>query len=132
MSATVYLLVPALFCQIPENPDESIRELPAVGEVESFQWNNRVLLVHADRDDERLLAFARLWADTNCLLGAEERHLLLLWVPADCEGGFRISLIGKDGGVKNEWREPATPTEVFSLIDAMPMRREEMREESVR
>jgi len=132
MSATVYLLVPALFCQSPDDVKSQPRDLPAVGEVESFQWKSRVLLVRSAREDARLLEFARMWSGTKNLLGAEERHLLLLWAPAEGAGDFGISLIGKDGGMKNEWKEPASPADVFSLIDAMPMRREEMREESVR
>jgi hypothetical protein len=40
---------------------------------------------------------------------------------------FKVRLIGKDGGEKRVSTEPVTMTEVFALIDAMPMRREEMK-----
>ena len=40
---------------------------------------------------------------------------------------FRILLIGKDGGVKASYSEVPELSEVFGLIDAMPMRRDEMR-----
>ena len=41
-------------------------------------------------------------------------------------GGFRIVLVGKDGGIKLEQEEVLDPETLFSLIDGMPMRRNEM------
>lgn len=41
-------------------------------------------------------------------------------------GQFVVLLIGKDGTEKFRGREPVAPTDIFSLIDSMPMRREEM------
>ena len=41
--------------------------------------------------------------------------------------GFAVVLVGKDGGVKKVWREPVDPKTIFTVIDAMPMRREEMK-----
>jgi len=41
---------------------------------------------------------------------------------------FSIVLIGKDGGEKLRRTKPLTPAELFALVDAMPMRRAEMRE----
>ncbi|GAB2454614.1 hypothetical protein GCM10011375_02140 [Hymenobacter qilianensis] len=43
-------------------------------------------------------------------------------------GGFALVLIGKDGGVKRKETEPIDPKALFETIDAMPMRRQEMRE----
>ena len=43
------------------------------------------------------------------------------------EHGFAVVLVGKDGGVKKTWREPVGSEAIFAIIDAMPMRREEMR-----
>lgn len=40
---------------------------------------------------------------------------------------FRALLIGKDGGVKRQADEPLSASEIFALIDTMPMRRQEMR-----
>jgi hypothetical protein len=40
---------------------------------------------------------------------------------------FQVILIGKDGGVKMRADEPVTPQHLFGLIDAMPMRQQEMR-----
>jgi hypothetical protein len=44
--------------------------------------------------------------------------------------GFQVLLIGKDGGVKLRSGEPVAAADVFALIDSMPMRRREMREQS--
>lgn len=43
-------------------------------------------------------------------------------------GGFACVLVGKDGGVKHRAREPVAPEKLYALVDAMPMRRREMRE----
>ncbi|AIQ92018.1 DUF4174 domain-containing protein [Methylobacterium oryzae] len=48
-----------------------------------------------------------------------------LGLPAD---SFRAVLIGKDGGAKLTAKEPIAPQALFATIDAMPMRRAEMRE----
>ena len=41
--------------------------------------------------------------------------------------GFAVVLVGKDGGVKKVWRDPVDPQSIFTIIDAMPMRQQEMR-----
>ena len=41
---------------------------------------------------------------------------------------FEAVLVGKDGGVKNRYREIVDPSAIFPFIDAMPMRMDEMRE----
>ena len=43
--------------------------------------------------------------------------------------GLQVVLIGKDGRVKARWSEPVSPSTVFDLVDAMPMRMREMRED---
>lgn len=42
-------------------------------------------------------------------------------------GTFKVVLVGKDGGVKLISPKPVSAAEIFALIDAMPMRRDEMR-----
>ena len=42
--------------------------------------------------------------------------------------GFEILLVGKDGGVKLRSPAPVSTRDLFALIDAMPMRQREMRE----
>ena len=43
------------------------------------------------------------------------------------ESGFAVVLVGKDGGVKSVWREPVDPKQIFTVIDRMPMRQDEMK-----
>jgi len=42
-------------------------------------------------------------------------------------GAFRVLLVGKDGGVKLSSSSPVSAQTLFATIDAMPMRRDEMR-----
>lgn len=42
-------------------------------------------------------------------------------------GTFTAVLVGRDGGAKARSNKPFTPQELFDRIDAMPMRRREMR-----
>jgi hypothetical protein len=44
------------------------------------------------------------------------------------EGDFLAVLVGRDGTEKHRSTEPIPPGELFRMIDAMPMRREEMEE----
>lgn len=43
------------------------------------------------------------------------------------EGQFLAVLVGKDGEVKQANAHPLTAAELFAIIDAMPMRRQEMK-----
>ena len=57
--------------------------------------------------------------------GAEAQALrAALGLPAD---SFRAVLVGKDGGAKLTAAAPIPPQRLFATIDAMPMRRSEMR-----
>lgn len=53
-----------------------------------------------------------------------------LGVPPDAP--FAAVLIGKDGGVKWRAEAPVAPAAVFGVIDAMPMRQNEMRRDESR
>ena len=43
-------------------------------------------------------------------------------------GAFAAVLVGKDGGEKFRSEGPVSPEVLFEIIDAMPMRRREMRD----
>lgn len=47
---------------------------------------------------------------------------------ANCKDDFEFVLIGKDMGVKKRWARQLPQGELFQLIDAMPMRRYEMKQ----
>ena len=68
--------------------------------------------------------------------GVAERDIKIVLVPTGSElhnkyktipGAFTIILVGKDGGEKHRTTTVLQPQELFSIIDAMPMRRSEMR-----
>jgi len=40
---------------------------------------------------------------------------------------FEVLLVGKDGGIKLRRDKPVSASEIIALIDAMPMRQDEMR-----
>jgi Domain of unknown function (DUF4174) len=104
-----------------------------------YRWNARVLVVFAagERDPQLarqrdLLAGARHGVTERDLVVVEaigssseaERLRRQLGV-AD---GFRAVLVGKDGGAKLSETAAIAPDRLFATIDAMPMRRQEMRQ----
>ena len=113
-----------------------------------YRWKSRVLVVSAPRyDDENLRAqrdgFASTigeFADRDMVLvtllddtisTADYRELTEAEVTAARmalgirPGSFALRLIGKDGSVKLS-SDSATPmTEIYTLIDSMPMRQRE-------
>lgn len=100
---------------------------------------SRVLVLSAPAADDRRLA-AQREALASARTGFRERDLVVveavgdgtealavrrtLGLPADA---FRAVLVGKDGGAKLTAAEPIPPQRLFSTIDAMPMRQDEMR-----
>ena len=99
----------------------------------------RVLVLSAPDAGDRRLAEQRAALDA-ARAGLHERDLVVveavgagrdaeairrqLGLPPDA---FRAVLVGKDGGAKITAPEPIPPQRLFSTIDAMPMRRDEMR-----
>lgn len=110
--------------------------------IKASKWQHRVLLVCAPTPEHPELSRQReLLAGVQPAL--RERDLLVREVvPAQlpapdqrylrqqlgvADAGFTVLLLGKDGGVKQRATRPLTPEQLFSVIDAMPMRRQEMR-----
>jgi hypothetical protein len=111
-----------------------------------FQWKARVLVVSAPtRHDPGLRAEdAILSADAS---GQAERDLLVIRLvgdqgPAGVDASalrerlsvspdrFEAVLVGKDGTIVLRRRQPIALGELFDRIDAMPMRRDEIRRRS--
>lgn len=110
--------------------------------VQGSKWQKRLLLLcapnpeNADlRRQQQLLEPARaelaardmqVWEVIFSQLPAADQRYVRerLQVPAT---GFVVLLIGKDGGVKRRETVPLSPAQLFSTIDAMPMRQQEMR-----
>lgn len=108
------------------------------------KWQRRVILLYARAENsvplatqKRLLAEQQSGLDDRDIdvitvleseLAAPDKTYLLggdrrLSPTADFAG----FLIGKDGGVKQRFTRPTHPTELFRLIDTMPMRQSEMK-----
>lgn len=105
----------------------------------AYRWKARLLVLAApDPADPRLAAQRGILEAAKA--GAGERDLVTveaigaagqapqmrrrLSLPADA---FRAVLVGKDGEAKIVSVEPITADRLFGTIDAMPMRRDEMR-----
>jgi hypothetical protein len=104
-----------------------------------YRWKSRLLVVVApSADDSELIAQRRLFQQAS--KGMAERDVVLLEAAGDSERArqirrqlsagsdqFRATLVGKDGNAAFSSAKPVTAAELFSRIDAMPMRRDEMR-----
>ncbi|WP_159712026.1 DUF4174 domain-containing protein [Geminicoccus flavidas] len=121
----------------------------AMESLDSYRWQNRVLVMFAGSGDPQLQAQRDELLPVQDQL--DERDLVVFAVidgrriepvhgraPADdqaallqaafdlpADAGFTALLVGKDGGVKWRANRPAWQGELFGLIDAMPMRRKE-------
>lgn len=150
----LFIFIP-LFTMTQTNSTDSRQDEPCTGEkisLESFQWENRVLVLFASHSDDELYQtqmdkFSSLedeFRDRDLILISvfnEECSTLNGEVISDYssqkirerlsppESGYNIFLIGKDGGVKLKKDKVLEPAELFRVIDRMPMRQREMRED---
>ncbi|MFK7888539.1 MAG: CIA30 family protein [Gammaproteobacteria bacterium] len=105
-----------------------------------LRWKHRVLVLSAPSPEDRSLS-TQLDLITATRAQFDERDLVLLVVhdqDASAEavalreqldlklGAFSMFLVGKDGGVKSAYAQPANMQEIYGLIDTMPMRQREM------
>ncbi|MBX0290841.1 DUF4174 domain-containing protein [Hymenobacter sp. HSC-4F20] len=121
------------------------QSLPAVSlaaTIKASQWQNRVLLVCAPTPEHPELGHQRqLLAKAQPALRERDllvREAVFAHLPAPDQRylrqqlgvaatEFTVLLIGKDGGVKQRATRPLTPEQLSAVIDAMPMRQQEMR-----
>ena len=115
----------------------------------NYRWKYRPLLVFADGASSAALAQQRGIVAAS-RTGLAERNVVVLWVignsvnaelgpePGLSAGAlrarfgvstapYRVILVGKDGGAKLSQSTPLDAGRLFATIDAMPMRRDEMR-----
>ena len=115
----------------------------SAGPLDPWRWERRVLVVAApDAGDADLRVQRTLLAEDP--QGLAERDVLVVEVTGDgadrgLDAGalrsdlglpndtFAVRLVGKDGGVKLRADAPVPLAELYDLIDAMPMRQDEMR-----
>ena len=109
-----------------------------------YKWENRVIILVASEPDHPMLPRQlRIFEERSP--GIKERDLVIFSNQADSldnsirqairnnfdlpDEGFRFLLIGKDGSVKIDRAEVVSSKELFAIIDAMPMRRREMKDQ---
>jgi hypothetical protein len=121
-----------------------------VFDLESYTWKNRIVLLFSDSDSNTDLEVQvrELLSDKE---GLEERYLKIFKISHGesaidllsqdtlrmkhnlrakykvSDAGFYVVLIGKDGSVKYNDSSPVSGEKLFAIIDAMPMRKSEMR-----
>lgn len=96
--------------------------------LEALRWKARPVVVLGMGTPRQ----AQLDALTAVPEALAERDIVLLVdgpgaapLHARTGAGFAVILIGKDGGIKQVWRDPVAPDDIFAVIDAMPMRQRE-------
>ena len=113
--------------------------------LDSLKWKHRVVLLppldSSESNDVWALYAAEL-RDRDVILFRGVQGVYRQWFPRRTPPRVlkvppkirtkvddRVALIGKDGGIKRQWKTEDwdLPTEVFARIDTMPMRQQEMR-----
>lgn len=110
--------------------------------LQDYQWKHRVLLLCASstenadfvKQKKELASLANKLKERDTItleilydhLNTEDKNYLHQQLDILIEV-FTVVLIGKDGGVKLKQPQPVTSQALFSTIDAMPMRRQEMK-----
>ena len=103
-------------------------------------------IVSSDTDKRQLLLFTQnkdtglaekqlaIWKETQTEMGERDltitvitgNELVYKKYKVDSQTEFTVILLGKDGGEKLRTQKLLTANKLFALIDAMPMRRQEM------
>ena len=120
-------------------------------DLSQFQWKNRLLFLFAPNPNHPLFKPLHKSLEAQKPLAAD-RDLVIFTIlesgPSSMNtkyldpqaaqklrdkfdvqtGRFAVILLGKDGGIKLNRRVSTQLTDIFALIDAMPMRLEEMRQ----
>ena len=120
------------------------------GLLDRYRWKRRLVLVFAPVKPHPSLVVQRKWLK-EAADGLAERDMTVVevvqdWVYVNGQPTielnakalrqefnasiieFSVVLIGKDGGEKLRRDEPQTAARLFDVVDAMPMRRHEMRQ----
>jgi hypothetical protein len=121
---------------------------PPAQAMSGYRWKYRPVVVLAGADEDAALAEQRRIFAAN-RAGLAERDIVVIWVVGNkvraelgpgpqltanqlrarfgaAETGFRVALVGKDGGTKLTRSKPLSAEVLFGTIDSMPMRRKEV------
>ena len=138
------ILLPLVPLMLATNP---VNAADAAQLMSGLIWEKRVLLIFAPTADhaqqirqrelldavepglrERDMTVIEAFADSRLLdrkAGAQEAASYYRHFDVD-SSEFRVILVGKDGTVKLERGRAVDSSDLFTLIDSMPMRRHEM------
>lgn len=143
---SVFILLFSIFTalQTVDEPSSNADLLLMERNLSDYIWDKRLLIISSDRDSDLLVEQLTLLSEvTNDL---EERDLVVIQVSgyrsfalfgdavAPAAKGlkdkfslgksqnYKAILVGKDGTVKQRWETVFDPTDLFTIIDAMPMR----------
>ncbi len=128
---------------MPVAPPPAVAPAP-VPSLDQLRWRNRVVLVFAPSADDARLRFQvaelhRLTSEPDArdlhlvtvaggrVEGASDTSAALRMRFHVVEGGYRTFLIGKDGHAAVRSTAPIPAEEIARTVDAMPMRKDEMR-----
>jgi len=104
--------------------------------LEAYHWKARPVIVFGAADSDVFRKQLELFNRASDAF--RERDIVLIPVSNEsgpqglrtayrvAPGEFEVLLAGKDGGVKLRSRKIVQPGDIFGLVDAMPMRRQEM------
>ncbi len=107
--------------------------------LDELRWKRRIVVIYAPAGTEKTLQRQQQLLQGE-QAGLNERDITLVSLKQprdhpevaqrfDLSGNkFILLLVGKDGGVKLRRAAAVAPETLFRLIDSMPMRRDEMRE----
>jgi hypothetical protein len=106
--------------------------------LDQFRWKNRVLVVVAPAGDPAAAEQRRIY--DSAVKGMSERAIVLSEALDGSERSrqirsrlnadgrrFQVFLVGKDGNTAISSDQPVSADYLFGKVDAMPMRRDEMR-----
>ena len=133
LASTLFSLAVPVLCVLPL---ASLAHAEIGDQLEALRDKARPVIVLSDsRDDPRVATQISKLDHTKPALDERDIKVLreaktgsaLRKTLGVAERGFAVVLVGKDGSVKKVWHEPVEPKTIFTLIDAMPMRRDEMR-----
>ena len=138
-----HLIIPLVIIQLALSMDNS--------PFDAFQWKNRILVIYSNESSNLLTSQKQYYVDGKT--DYEERDLIVFVLTDETlnyidnsaasidaidvrnflniseKDTFNVSLIGKDGGIKLQQNTLLTNKKLFATIDAMPMRKREMRKD---
>ena len=100
---------------------------PSPETLKEYRWKNRIVHLAAPSSNDSTYQ-AQAAALLTGFEGLLERDIVVLTDFTSAH--FELNLIGKDGGIKLSRRTLLATEELFAIIDAMPMRLDEMRRET--